>query len=215
MNMPSVRTAPQVSAANGKLQLLSLYGDLQASVRARRAVGAIVRLAGPHWQITSEMWKFDSLQASRPIREMITRDSANADVIIVAASSLSQSEPALIPWLNSLEAGRNNHPVAGLLIGLLGDDEINAADLDRVVKPLMHFARVAGRDFIWHRMEPGVMEDTDWMADGVQTLLSRKLWFEVFGRAFRKLAERPHLARPLHPAGTAGADFGNLTQNRT
>ena len=93
MTMPSVRTAPEVPAANGKLQLLSLYGDLPASVRARRAAGAITRLAGPHWQITSEMWKLDSLQVSRPIREMIARDSANADVIIVAASSLPRVNP--------------------------------------------------------------------------------------------------------------------------
>jgi hypothetical protein len=213
MTMPSVRSAPEVSAANGRLQLLSLYGDLPASVRARRTAGAIARLAGPHWQITSEMWKLDSLQVSRPICDMITRDSANADVIIVAAGSLPQSEPALVPWLNSLEAGRNNHPFAGLLIGLLGDDEIHAADLDGVVKLLMRFAQAADRDFIWHRMEKGTLDDAGWMADGVQALLSRKLWFEVFGGAFRKLAARPHLTRPLNPAGTSGTDSGEFTRN--
>ncbi len=200
MSMSLVVTAPGVSAANEKLQLLSLYGDLPASVRARRAAGAIARLAGPYWQITSEMWKLDSLQVSRPIRDMINRDSANADVVIVAASSLPQNEPALVPWLNSLEAGRNNHPFAGLLIGLLGDEEISAADLGGVVKPLMRFARAAGRDFIWHRMEKGALDDADWMADGVHGLLSRKLWFEVFGGAFRKLAAQPHHTRPLNPA---------------
>ncbi len=214
MSTPSVRTAPTVSAANGNLHLLTLYGDLQASVRARRAVGALVRLAGHHWRITSEMWKFDSLQASRPIREMVTRDAAHADVLIVAAGSLLQSESALLPWLDSREAGRNHYAFAGLLIGLLGDDDINAAELDRLVKPLMQFARVTGRNFIWHRMDPGITEDTDWMADGVQALLSRKLWFEVFGRAFRQLAARPHLARPLPPAGTPGADQSHLPQNR-
>jgi hypothetical protein len=214
MSMSLAVAAPGVPAGNGKLQLLSLYGDLPASVRARRAAGAITRLAGPHWQVTSEMWKHDSLQMSRPIRDMITRDSANADIIIVAASSLSQSEPALVPWLNSLEAGRNNHPFAGLLIGLLGDEEIHAADLDGVVKPLMCYARAADRDFIWHRMEKDALDDAGWMADSVQALLSRKLWFEVFGGAFRKLAARPHHARPFNPAGTSGADSASLNQNR-
>ena len=96
---------------------------------------------------------------------------------------------------------------------MLGDEEISAADLDRVVKPLMHFAQVAERDFIWHRMEPGAMDDTDWMADSVQALLSRKLWFEVFGGAFRKLAVRPHHARPINPAGRSGANSGEFTRN--
>ena len=172
---------------NGKLRLLSLYGDLPASVRARWAAGLIARLAGPHWQITSEMWKIDSLQVSEPIREMITDDAANADVIIIAASSLTQHEPVLFQWLNSLEACQNHHPFTGLLVGLLGDDEGTRVDLGCVVKPLIHFAQQADRDFIWRWMEQSALNDSDWLTSCVNQLLARKLWFELFGWALRRL----------------------------
>lgn len=183
------------AGTNGKLHLLSLYGDLPASVRARRAAGAIARLAGPLWKTTSEMWKIDSLQISAPIREMITNDAANADVIIVAASSFTQSEPVLIQWLESLKDCKGNRPVtglrrdearepmaadgygpaeAGLLVGLLGDEETSAVNLNYVVKPLLHCAQQTDRNFIWHLMESGAMNDSDWLADGVNELLARK-----------------------------------------
>ena len=187
--------AKEVAVTNGKLHVLSLYGDLPASVRARWAAGAIARLAGPLWKTTSEMWKIDSLQVSAPIREMITNDAANADVIIVAASSLAHSEPAyagtkhaclahsmatarrrpvLIQWLESLKDCKGNRPATGLLIGLLGDEETTTMDLDGVVKPLLHCAQQTDRNFIWHLMENGAMSDSDWLADGVNELLSRK-----------------------------------------
>ena len=165
--------AREVAVTNGKLHLLSLYGDLPASVRARWAAGAIARLAGPPWKTTSEMWKIDSLQVSAPIREMITNDAANADVII-AASSLAHSEPALFQWLESLKDCKGNRPVTGLLIGLLGDEETTTVDLDGVVKPLLHCAQQTDRNFIWHRMETGAMNGSDWLADSVNELLSRK-----------------------------------------
>ena len=166
--------AREVAVTNGKLHLLSLYGDLPASVRARWAAGAIARLAGPLWKTTSEMWKIDSLQVSAPIREMITNDAANADVIIVAASSLSHSEPVLIQWLKSLKVCKGSRPVTGLLVGLLGDEETSTANLNYVVKPLLHCAQQTDRNFIWHLMENGAMNDSDWLADGVNELLSRK-----------------------------------------
>jgi hypothetical protein len=183
--------AKEVGVTNGKLHLLSLYGDLPASVRARWAAGAIARLApwskanppltpagpsystgraGPLWKTTSEMWKIDSLQVSAPIREMITNDAANADVIIVAASSLAHSEPVLIQWLESLKDCKGNRPVTGLL----GDEETTTVDLDGVVKPLLHCAQQTDRNFIWHLMETGAMNDSDWLAEGVNELLSRK-----------------------------------------
>ena len=166
--------AREVAVTNGKLHLLLLYGDLPASVRARWAAGAIARLAGPLWKTTSEMWKIDSLQVSAPIREMITNDAANADVIIVAASSFSHSEPVLIHWLESLKDCKGNRPVTGLLVGLLGDEETTTVNLNYVVKPLLHCAQQTDRNFIWHLMENGAMNDSDWLADGVNELLSRK-----------------------------------------
>ena len=188
--------AKEVAATNGKLHLLSLYGDLPASVRARWAAGAIARLAGPLWKTTSEMWKIDSLQVSAPIREMITNDAANADVIIVAASSFSQSEPVLIQWLESLKDCKGNRPacvaeaiceppsrsttarrrpVPGLLVGLLGDEEeTTTMNLNIVVKPLLHCAQQTDRNFVWYSMENGAMRNSDWLADSVNDLLARK-----------------------------------------
>jgi hypothetical protein len=196
MPMQTTVFAKEVAVTNGKLHLLSLYGDLPASVRARWAAGAIARLAGPLWKTTSEMWKIDSLQVSAPIREMITNDAANADVIIVAASSLSHGEPALIQWLESLKDCKGSRPacvaeaiceppsqsttarlrpVTGLLVGLLGDEEeTTTMNLNSVVKPLLHCAQQTDRNFVWYSMERGAMNNSDWLADSVNDLLARK-----------------------------------------
>ena len=178
----------EASVTNEKLRLFSLYDDLPAAAHARGMAGVIAKLAGPHWRTTSEMWKIDSLQISEPIREMISNDAVNADVIILAASSLSQSGPMLIRWLRCPDTRRNSHPYPGLLIGLLGNDETTTADLDLVVKPLMDFAQLANRVVLWHRTEPGAMDGSDWLTDSVGKLLANKLWFEVLGAAFRKSA---------------------------
>jgi hypothetical protein len=163
--------AKEVAVMNGKLHLLSLYGDLAASARARRLANTIAKRAGPHWQTASEMWKIDSLCVSEPIRQMITDDAAKADVIIIAASSL---EPALIQWLNSLEAGKHNRPLAGLLVGLLGDEETTTAELGGVVKPLLRSAQQMGWNFIWHWMGEETMSDTGWLGPSLENLLACK-----------------------------------------
>lgn len=156
--------------ANGKLRLLSLYGDIATSGRARSAACAITRLASPNWQTTSEMWKIDTIHVSEPIRQMITNDAVNADVLIIAAGTL---DPALIQWLNSVETG--NRPVAGLMIGLVGDAETTVAELSLVVEPLIQSAQKLGCDFIWHWMGEAARCDSDWLNGGVEKLLDRKL----------------------------------------
>lgn len=165
----------EVTATNGKLRLLSLYGDIPASVRARWVANKIAKLAGPHWPTTSEMWKIDTLQVSEPIRQMITNDAANADVIIIAASSSAHSEPALMEWLVSLEVRKDNHPASGLLVGLLDDDETQTAELSSVVKPLLDCAQQMGWNFIWHRMGEGAMNDASWLTASMENLLAGKL----------------------------------------
>src|SRR5208282_6219451 len=91
----------QETVVNGKLRLFSLYVDFAASVHAKWAAGAITKLAGPRWQSSTEMWNLDALTASEPIRKMIAGDAADADVLVIAASSLDQREPKLIEWLAS------------------------------------------------------------------------------------------------------------------
>ena len=199
----------EVTTPNGKLHLLLLYGDLPASVHARWLAGKIAKLAGRHWQTTSEMWKIDSLQVSEPIREMITNDAANADVIIIAASSLAQSEPALIQWLKSVEPTKNHRLFSGLCIGLLGDEEATAAELSCVVKPLIHAMQQANKDFIWRRMGNSATNDSSWFTGSVEELLARKSWFEVFGKALGRLAAPAGFISPINSAAMSEETRGN------
>jgi hypothetical protein len=175
MIIPSDTHTQPAPATAGKLSLFSLYVDFPSSVDARWLASTMKRLAGSHWQTSSEMWKVDSLAASEPIRQMITNDAANADVIIVAVSSLTHREPALVQWLESLAAETGGRPGAGLIIGLLGDEETKAADMEWTVKSLLRCAHQAGRDFIWRWMGEGAMNDDSWLTDDFKNLLARKL----------------------------------------
>jgi hypothetical protein len=171
---PGISVKEELTPPRGKFHLLSLYADLPASVRARWAAGTIAKLVGPQWHTTSEMWKIDSLNVSAPIREMITNDAANADVVIIAASSLAHGEPMLVQWLNSLEACKVKRPVTGLLVGLLGDEEATTVELGGVVKPLILCAQHMGWNFIWHWMGEEAMRDSEWLTANVETLLASK-----------------------------------------
>ena len=159
---------------DGKLRLFSLYVDFAAAVRARWATSQISQLAGEHWKSSTEMWNLDSLTASEPIRKMIAQDAADADVLIIAMSSLDQREWELVQWLDSLTAGKANRPASGLFIGLLGDENSRAGELDWTVKQLLRCAQRTDRDFIWHWMGQGVMNSDDWLADSVEALLACK-----------------------------------------
>lgn len=163
------------AATSVKLRLLSLYENLPAAVRARWAAGAIARHAGPQWQISSETWKMSSLNVSEPIRQMIVNDVANADVIIIAASSPARNDPVFLQCLDSLEACKNNRSFPGLLVGLLGDDETIYPEPDCVVKLLMQCAQKMGWNFIWRWMGEDAMSDAGWLASNLPNLLVGKL----------------------------------------
>jgi hypothetical protein len=167
----SVKRAP---ATNGKLRLFALSADFPASVRARWVTSTISGLAGLHWQTLSEIWKIDSLKKSERIRHMMTNNAANADVIVIAISSLTQTDPALIQWLDTLAALKIVHPAASLLIGLLGNETTKTGELDKTVKPLINCARQMGRDFIWHSMIECALNDSDWLTENIEGLLTRK-----------------------------------------
>jgi hypothetical protein len=167
-------TKPEV-VTNGRLRLFSLYADFAAAGRAKWATSQITRLAGEQWLSSTEMWNLNSLVTSDSIRKMITQDAANADVLVIAVSSLDRREPELVRWLDSLTIGKGNRPVAGLLIGLFGDEEHPAGELEWMVKQFMSCAQRTGRDFIWHWMGQEAMDDTSWLADHVANLLGRKL----------------------------------------
>jgi hypothetical protein len=174
MPMQPVISPAEVVPTNGKLHLFSLYADFPASVRARWAASAIIKMAGRQWKSSSEMWKLDSLTSSQPIRDMITSDAANADVIVIGVSSLERRAVELVQWLDSVAAREPKRSVPGLLIGLIGDEENKSRELDWTVKKLIRCAQQADRDFIWHWMEKGATGDSSWLADNVKELLARK-----------------------------------------
>ncbi len=160
--------------ANGKLHLFSLYVDFAASLHARWTTGTIAKLASPRWKTSAEMWNLDSFHASQPVRKIMIQEATDADVLIVALSSLDQREPKLVEWLGALAAGKLESPVSGLFIGLLGDEEHEAGELEWTVKQFMGCAQRMGRDFIWHWMGQGAINDTTWLDDNVGKFLSRK-----------------------------------------
>jgi len=159
---------------DGRLHLFSLYVDFPAAVRARWATGQISRLAGKQWKTSTEMWNLDSLTTSEPIRKMITQDVADADVLVIAMSSLDWRELELVQWLDSLIAGKETRPGSGLFIGLLGDGRGQALELDWTVEQFLRCARQMNRDFIWHWMDRDAMVDDDWLTDSVEALLTCK-----------------------------------------
>jgi hypothetical protein len=106
---------------------------------------------------------------------MIAQDAADADVLVIAMSSLDWRELELVEWLNCLAAGRANRPGSGLFIGLLGDGKGQAVELDWTVKQFLRCARQMDRDFIWHWMDREAMAEVDyWLTDSVEALLIRK-----------------------------------------
>ena len=160
--------------ASRRLRSFSLYVDFAAAMRARWAAGQIARLAGDHWKASPEMWGLDSLAASEPIQKMVAQDAADADVLIVALSSMERREWELMEWLDSLAGQKSNRTASGLFIGLLGDEKQQAGELDWTVKRFMLCAQRMYRDFIWHWMEEGTLNSNDWLASSVEALLARK-----------------------------------------
>jgi hypothetical protein len=160
--------------ADRKLRLFSLYLDFAAAGRARWATSRIAAQAGEPWKCSTEMWNLDSLAAASPLRKMIAQEAADADVLVIAISSLDRRTPELIEWLDSLAACKASRPVSGLFIGLLGDEDQIAGELDWMVKQFLRSAQQSDRDFIWRWMENDAMTDGDWLTESVEALLARK-----------------------------------------
>jgi len=159
----------------GKLRLFSLHLDFAAGIRARWATSLILKLAGKPWVCSSEMWRLDSLLTARAIRKMITAEASQADVLLVAASSLNHRQTELIQWLETLTPCPAGTTAPGLLIGLFGDETNQAAELDWTVKSCMTCAQQANRDFIWHWMEEPPTGEPEWLTSHGASFLARKL----------------------------------------
>jgi hypothetical protein len=155
------------TVANGKLHLFALYADFSAANRAKWVTSQIAKRLGRTRDTLVEMWKLDTAMAG-PIREMVAQEAARSDVLVIAVSYLDQREPAIIQWLDSLEPWKPNRRVPGLLIGLLGDEEPKARELDWLVSQLVPVARRLEMDFIWHRTGLESMSDSSWLAGAVE-----------------------------------------------
>jgi len=172
--MPVEAFVEPETAVSARLRLFSLYVDFAASAHARQTASAIARLAGPHWQTSTEMWKLDSVTASDAIRKMINDDAAEADALIVAVGSMNHREPKLVEWLDSLTAWRTGCLVPGLLVGLLGDEESRSPELEWTIQQLIYCGRQMNRELVMHCVEGNLVDDSDWLRTSVDALLARK-----------------------------------------
>jgi hypothetical protein len=159
--------------ATATLRLFTLYVDFPAGFRARHLTKQIAASAGNDWHVRVEMWKLDAIGPIGPIRDMIAQEAGEADVLLVATSSLDQLDPAVVRWLESLVHWRANRAIPGLLIGLLAGDDGIVQEVNRSVRPLAAFARRTGMDF-WHTPTADTPVDSGWLADGVRRLLDAK-----------------------------------------
>jgi hypothetical protein len=155
------------------LRCFSLYADYPAGIRAKRLSSQLAAVFGCCSQFSSELWKLDSVAPVGPIRKMIAQEAGEADVLLLAVSS-NQPDAALRQWLKSLIPWKSNRLVAGLLVGLLGDEENQVNDTNWLVQELTAFAQRTGMRLVWQAAGRDSLYDCDWLVSGVECLLHRK-----------------------------------------
>ena len=163
-----------IATAKGRLRLFTLYADYPAGIRARRLAARVKQLTASEWDVVAEMWKLDSVAPVGPIREMIAQEAGESDVLLIAVSSVSETEPALVDWLSSLVNWKANRLVPGLLVGLLGDDEVTIEENNGTLDQLAAFAQKTQMNFAWQTAGPAAIQDFDWLAADLEKLLERK-----------------------------------------
>jgi hypothetical protein len=162
---------PHVSGDTVRVFALCL--DSQAVERARWLTRQLAGSgAGPH-EILAQTWTLASAINGRSIRDWVAQDAAGCDVLVIAMSYLSQREPALIQWLNSLTLWKQSSRRGALLLGLFGDEDRPAGELAWLVSELGSFARRTGRQFLWQWMADGAMRDTEWLDACIEECVSR------------------------------------------
>ena len=196
--------AAEETEPQAKLRLFSLYVDFAASARAKWVSGTITGLVGPKWKTCCEMWNLDSFKASQTIRKIMLQDAAEADVLVIALSSLDQREPKLIEWLEALAGEKTEPRDFRLIIGLLGDEAHEAGELGWTVKHFIGCAQRMGRDFIWHWMGQEALNDITWLADNVKKFLAHKQSLSSMAWLQEATAGGGQLPEALRPATEAG-----------
>jgi hypothetical protein len=164
----------QRSTAKTRLRWFTLYADYPAAIRAKRLAENVSRAIGREWQLSAEMWKLDAIAPVGSIRNLIAQEAAEADVLLIAVSSLDQPDPAVIEWLHSLVDWKANRVIPGLLVGLLGDEDHKVSDQNWLVEELMQFAGRTQMRLAWHVCGQELVEDSHWLNADVEHLLVRK-----------------------------------------
>lgn len=190
--------------SHAKLRLFCLYVDFAASARARWVNDIITRLVRPKWKTCCEMWNLDSVKASQSIRKMMLQEAAQADVLVIALSSLDQRELKLMEWLTALTGQQPEPPVSRLFIGLLGDEAHEAGELGWTVKQFIGCARSMGRDFIWHWMGQEALNDITWLTDNVKKFLAQKQSLSNIAWLQEATAGVDQMPQALQPGADAG-----------
>jgi hypothetical protein len=160
--------------AGQKPRVFVLYVDYPAAAHVNWLRNQLARLAQDGLDFSFEAWKLNSVAGRGPITEMIAREASESDILVVAATALDRREPAVVEWLNSLSPWNENRQRPGLLIGLFGDEEDQAAELDWMVGELLAFTRRTGRDYVWQWMEREVLCDSSWLAVSLQEFSTRR-----------------------------------------
>jgi len=134
---------------SGELRLFTLYEDFDAGFRAKRFADLIDMRVGDQRKIARAMWRMGSAKPIGRIHQMMARDAAESDILLVASSAVDQTQHTVIRWLYSLLGWRSNLMLPGLIIGLLGGEDRPAHASDWLVSQLRAFATRNHLEFTW------------------------------------------------------------------
>lgn len=148
--------SPSVRGAN--LRLFTLYEDFDAGFRAKLLADRILARVGNSRQISQAMWRIGSAKPIGRIHQLMARDAAESDVLLVASSAVDQTQQTVIRWLYSLLGWRSNPMLPSLLIGLFGDRDRAASASDWLISQLTAFAARNHLEFLWHSESEGVTD---------------------------------------------------------
>jgi hypothetical protein len=161
----------QSEAARSPFRVFAMCLDSAAVERARWLTRQLARKEAGRREVLPQVWRLDSAIAASSLQELIAQDAAEADVLVIAISSLNQREPALVDWFNSLTPWKQTCRRGRLLVGLFGDEDHPAGELAWLISELGGFARQTGMQFLWQWMAEGAMQDTEWLETGIEELI--------------------------------------------
>jgi hypothetical protein len=126
-----------------QLKVVVVYEDFQMGLVARELFDRMVREAGAR-AARLTLWRFDFFHAAE-LTHALTRQAAEADVIIVAVRDPHSLPPQVRAWLERWPLRRK--PGVGALVGLFAPGLVRPAQTSRVACQLRRAAAQAKIDF--------------------------------------------------------------------